>query len=48
MSYHIFSILIGDETFSKWIEVVSVSIEAAKADVIAAYGSVQIIQWNSQ
>lgn len=46
MAYQTYSLLIVDGTFSCWIEVPAVSIEAAKADVAAAYGSVEIVQWS--
>lgn len=45
MTYAIFSLLIADGHFSKWIEVPAVNIEAAKADVFAAYGDIRIVQW---
>jgi hypothetical protein len=46
MAYQIFSLLIVDGDFSRWIEVAAVSIEAAKADVVAAYGDIRIAQWS--
>ena len=46
MTYATFSLLITDGDFSRWIEVPAVSIEAAKADVIAAYGDVRVVQWS--
>lgn len=46
MAYQIYSLLIVDGSFSRWIEVPAVSIESAKADVAAAYGSVEVIQWS--
>lgn len=48
MSYSTFSILIADGDFTKWIEVSAVSIEAAKADAVAAYGDIRIVQWSVQ
>lgn len=42
--YNIYQMLIGDVSFSKWIDVVAVSVEAAKADVIEAY-DLPVIQW---
>ena len=46
MTYLTFSLLIAAGNFSRWIEVPAISIEAAKADVAAAYGSVEVIQWS--
>lgn len=46
MAYQTYSLLIVDGDFSRWIEVSAVSIEAAKADVAAAYGEIQIVQWS--
>lgn len=46
MAYQTYSLLIVDGDFSRWIEVPAVSIEAAKADVAAAYGAIQIVQWS--
>lgn len=46
MTYSTFSLLIADGDFSRWIEVSAVSVEAAKADVVAAYGDVRIVQWS--
>lgn len=46
MAYLTFSLLIVDGDFSRWIEVSAISIEAAKADVAAAYGPVQVVQWS--
>lgn len=46
MTYLTFSLLIVDGDFSRWIEVPAVSIEAAKADVAEAYGSVEVVQWS--
>lgn len=46
MSYSTFSLLIADGDFSCWIEVAAASIEAAKADVISAYGDIRIVQWS--
>lgn len=46
MSYSTFSLLIVDGDFSRWVEVSAVSIEAAKADVAAAYGDIRIAQWS--
>lgn len=46
MAYQIYSLLIVDGDFSRWIEVSAVSIEAAKADVAAAYGDIKIVQWS--
>lgn len=46
MAYKTYSLLIVDGDFSRWIEVPAVSIESAKADVAAAYGDVQIVQWS--
>jgi hypothetical protein len=46
MTYLTFSLLIVDGSFSRWIEVPAVSIDAAKADVAAAYGSVEVVQWS--
>jgi hypothetical protein len=46
MAYQTFCLLIVDGDFSRWIEVPAVSIEAAKADVTAAYGDVRIAQWS--
>lgn len=46
MTYSTFSLLIADGNFSRWIEVAAVSIEAAKADVTAAYGEIRIVQWS--
>ena len=46
MAYQIYSLLIVDGDFSRWIEVSAISIEAAKADVAAAYGEIQVIQWS--
>lgn len=45
MAYQIYSLLIVDGDFSRWIEVPAISIEAAKADVAAAYEAVQVLQW---
>ncbi len=46
MTYQVYSLLIVDGDFSRWIEVSAISIEAAKADVAAAYGTVQVAQWS--
>lgn len=46
MAYQIYSLLIVDGDFSRWIEVPAISIEAAKADIAAAYGSVEVVQWS--
>lgn len=46
MTYATFSLLIADGDFSRWIDVPAISIDAAKADVIAAYGDVRIVQWS--
>jgi hypothetical protein len=46
MAYQTYSLLIVDENVSRWIEVFAISIEAAKADVAAAYGSSQVVQWS--
>jgi hypothetical protein len=46
MAYQIYSLLIVDGSFSRWIEVLAVSIAAAKADVTAAYGSIEVVQWS--
>jgi hypothetical protein len=46
MTYQIYSLLIVEGSFSRWIEVPAVSIDAAKADVAAAYGSVEVVQWS--
>lgn len=46
MAYQVYSLLIVDGDFSRWIEVSAISIEAAKADVAAAYGSIQVLQWS--
>jgi hypothetical protein len=46
MTYETFSLLIADGDFSRWIDVPAVSIEAAKADVVAAYGEIRIVQWS--
>jgi hypothetical protein len=48
MAYQTFSLLIVDKDFSRWIEVVASSIEAAKADVAGAYGSISVVQWNAK
>lgn len=45
MRYRTYSLLIADGDFSRWIDVAAVSVEAAKADVFAAYGDIRIIQW---
>ena len=45
MTYSTFSLLIADGSFSRWIEVSAISIEAAKADVHAAYGDIRIVQY---
>ena len=45
MTYRTYSILIADGDFSKWVEVSAVSIESAKADIAAAYGDIQVVQW---
>jgi hypothetical protein len=46
MTYQIYSLLIVDGGFSRWIEVPAISIAAAKADVAAAYGSIEVVQWS--
>lgn len=46
MAYQIYSLLIVDGSFSRWIEVSAVSIDAAKADVAAAYGAAEVVQWS--
>lgn len=46
MTYRTYSLLIVDGDFSKWIEIDAISIDAAKADVAAAYGAVAVIQWS--
>jgi hypothetical protein len=46
MAYQTYSLLIVDGDFSRWIEVSAISIEAAKADVAAAYGEIKVIQWS--
>ena len=38
MTYETYQFLIGDFSFSKWVKVVAISYEAAKADVEQAYG----------
>ena len=48
MAYQTYSLLIVDGSFSLWIEVAAISIEAAKADVISAYGEIKILQWNAK
>lgn len=48
MAYQTFSLLIADGEFSRWIEVIASSIEAAKADVSAAYGSISVVQWSAK
>jgi len=48
MAYQIYSLLIVDGDFCRWIEVSAVSIEAAKADVEAAFSSVSVVQWSVQ
>lgn len=44
-AYRIYSLLLVDGDFSQWVEVSAISIEAAKADIFAAYGEVEILQW---
>lgn len=46
MAYQIYSLLIVAGTFSRWIEVSAISIDAAKADIIEAYGEIQVLQWS--
>ena len=46
MTYRTYSLLIVDGDFSKWIEINAISIEAAKADVTAAYGAIAVVQWS--
>lgn len=45
MAYRTYSLLIADEDFSRWVEVSAISVEAAKADVAAAYGDIRVVQW---
>lgn len=46
MAYQTYSLLIVDGNFSRWIEVPAISIDAAKADIAAAFGSVEVVQWS--
>lgn len=46
MTYQAYSLLIADGNLSRWIEIEAISIDAAKADVAAAYGDIQVVQWS--
>lgn len=46
MTYLTFSILIKfDEITSKWIEIVAIDLNAAVADIEAAYGQFEMVQY---
>jgi hypothetical protein len=45
MAYQNFSLLLADGDFAFRVEIVAVSLDAAKADIHAAYGDVRLVQW---
>jgi hypothetical protein len=46
MNYRTFSLLIRTGDTARHIEVVACDLSAARADVEAAYGKVEVIQWS--
>lgn len=48
MNYRTFSILIVDGEFSRYIEIIAISIEAAKADIAEAFGNVYVLTWQEK